>query len=298
MVGVLRNEPEGVVRKEAVNLLACIYGSHNVLSNHLDEIYSSLVYCAVRDLHWEVKIKSLEFWQIIIKQQFRAQGVIDGSFPLVTFSKEKKKIVNLTPKEIISRLTKILDNLSSYGCLNVLLACIEDDVDLSVVRASITVIKTLIEFLDKHNYWDEIQVQDQTSDTRLLPIIDTNYSELNATRPEPRKDVESKGPEETKQSDEVIQSIVSSQDINLLATTYANQLNVEPDTENEFDAQYYKKYTNVTATIFLQKIKSTILEDLIRVRTDWMEHTESFASLLNDMLYSLKIDDVNDIDCY
>lgn len=270
--------------------------------NQLDNIYSTLVYCAVNDLHWEVKIKALEFWEVIIRRQLQAQGVIDGNFPTVTFSKEKKKIVNLTPYEIISRLTKILDELSSRGCLGVLLSGIEEDSDLSVVKATVTVIKYLVDFLDKYNYWNEIQNQNKTNNRKSFPIIDTNYWEVNTSRPERKPECkpapEPKPTEDIAQSEEVIQSIVSSPDINLLARTYESQMNVEPDPEVGIDSNYYKKFTHITAIVFLQKIKSINLDEIVRARSDWLDHTESFTSLLNDMLYSLKIDDVNDIDCY
>lgn len=240
----------------------------------------------------------MEFWEVIIRRQFQDQGVIDGNFPTVTFSKEKKKIVNLTPNEIISRLTKILDELSLRGCLGALLSGIEEDSDLSVVKATVSVIKYLVDFLDKYNYWGEIQNQDKTSNRRSFPIIDTSYWEVNTNRPPRKADVEMKTAEESAQSDEVIQSIVSSPDINLLAKTYENQMNVIPGSEIGIDSNYYKRFTHITAHVFLEKIKSTDLDEIVRTRSDWMDHTESFTSLLNDMLYSLKIDDVNDIDCY
>lgn len=284
------------MRKEAVTLLSCIYDTQKVPIPQLDSIFSTLAHCAVNDLHWEVKTRALEFWEVIIKHQIQHQGVIDGTFPTVTFSKEKKKIVNLTQKEIILRLTKILNELSMRGCLGVLLACIEDDADLAVARSSVAVIKNLVEFLDKYNYWQEVQDLQQTGAAQPLPVFDTNYSEVNM------RDLNEVQPERTAadmtESDEIIQSIVSSQDINLLATAYENQLNVEATPEIGIDTNYYKTFAMVTAHVFLSKVKTTDLDEIIRIRTDWLDQTESFTSLLNDMLYSLKIDNVNDVDCY
>lgn len=71
------------------------------------------------DLHWEVKVNALNFWELIIEHQMNDQGMIDGVFPQVTFSKEHRKIINLTPATIQERLRKVLVGLSQNGCLHV-----------------------------------------------------------------------------------------------------------------------------------------------------------------------------------
>lgn len=41
---------------------------------------------------------------MVISQQLKHQGMIDDTFPTVTFSKEHKKIVTLTNKEVMCNL--------------------------------------------------------------------------------------------------------------------------------------------------------------------------------------------------
>lgn len=48
---------------------------------------------ALSDLDWEVKLQALEFWQVIVDETLTQQGMLDGTFPPFTFSKEKQKIV-------------------------------------------------------------------------------------------------------------------------------------------------------------------------------------------------------------
>lgn len=74
---------------------------------------------AAFDLHWEVKIGALEFWIQFIKSHLSDQGVLDGHFPKVTFSKEHRKIVSLNETEIKRRLNKALDELAKQNCLGV-----------------------------------------------------------------------------------------------------------------------------------------------------------------------------------
>jgi len=78
-----------------------------------------MAYAAVSDLHWEVKVNALEFWEKVIERQMSNQGMIDGVFPSVTFSKENRKIVLLTRNEIKSRLSKVLGELARVRCLQV-----------------------------------------------------------------------------------------------------------------------------------------------------------------------------------
>lgn len=83
------------------------------------KIYKQLFTTATSDLHWEVKVNALSFWDSVIDHETANQGMIDGAFPAVTFSKTSRKIVTLTPPEIQKRLRLVLDELQSIGCLQV-----------------------------------------------------------------------------------------------------------------------------------------------------------------------------------
>lgn len=74
---------------------------------------------AVFDLHWEVKINALMFWDHFVKSHLTDQGMLDDSFPNVTFSKEHRKIMALNETEIKRRLNKALDELARQSCLGV-----------------------------------------------------------------------------------------------------------------------------------------------------------------------------------
>lgn len=261
-------------------------------------------YAAIHDLFWEVKVKAIDFWHCVIQRHLQYQGVIDGTFPSVTFSKENKKIVTLTQKEITLRLTKVLAKLSACGCLGVLLTSLEDRDDLIVVKTGTNVIKSLIEFLDKYHYCDEA-LADATQYTETLNRnshtvdssdktmeIDMNFNADKTEKQEENVDI----------SDDVIQSIVSAQDIVLLTKAYENQLNVNnTNTPNPIlsdSRKYFEQFSAIKPYTFLNKIKTTDLNELIQSQTEWLAQTESFSSLLNDMLYSLQAHELHDADCY
>lgn len=314
MIEIVKTEYEGVVRKEAVSLITCIYENQKVPSNQLETIYEALAVAATHDLFWEVKVKAIKFWHCVIKQQLQYQGVIDGTFPSVTFSKENKKIVTLTQKEIILRLTKLLVKLSSFGCLGVLLASLEDQDDLLVVKEGVFVIKSLTEFLDKYNYWEEVR-DNHFSTIRSM----SNDSSTSVGTPTTSKDIAMDTTEnisintcnnttetnnskvDTPNSDDIIQDIVSAQDINLLSKAYENQMNVDANAasnQTEDNVEYFRCLREITPEIFLDTVKTTDLNNLLQTRTEWLAQTESFSSLLNDMSYSLQAHEQHDADCY
>lgn len=228
--------------------------------------------------------------------------VFSDQFPSVTFSKENKKIVTLNQKEITLRLTKVLTKLSTFGCLGVLLASINDPDDLMVVKQGVGVLESLSKFLDKYNYWEETREIQQFT---LKPSIELSKSvEITTDTNMDTSPMEEKslGDANPPNSDDVIQSIVTSQDINLLAKTYENQMNVETDatsapttTEN---VEHFKGFREITPEIFLKTIKTTNFSELVQTRTEWLAQTESFSSLLNDMSYALQAHETHDADCY
>lgn len=115
----------------------------------MPNILEIMAYAVTLDLHWEVKIKALDFWDTFISKMLKDQGMIDGGFPNVTFSKENRKIVNLTDVEIKKRLNKVLGQLSDCGCLAVLITAMEDDCDSEVVRVSVEITKKLLGLLKR-----------------------------------------------------------------------------------------------------------------------------------------------------
>lgn len=280
-------------------MLSIIHENKKFGASDLQRIYRTMAHVAVSDLFWEVKVKALEFWHSVIKEQLAYQGVIDGNFPSVTFSKEKKKIVTLTEKEITSRLTRMLDELSTSGCLRVLLTCMRDEDDLMVVKASVRVIKFLIEFLDKYSYWQQLQ---ESSPNRRESVTTDANMDANTKQVEsaflPAVDAIVNVDVDVARSEAVIQSIVSAQDINLLSIAYGSQMNMEVEMDGEGQNGDVEPIANVTAYQFLSKVKAIELDALVSSRTEWIEHTDSFPSLLSDMLYSLQVIPANEADCY
>lgn len=318
----------------------------------MDTLYSTLSYCVISDLHWEVKLEALRFWELEFKKQFTNQGMIDGTFPTVTFSKEYKKIVTLTEKEINLRILKVFKELSQRGCLGVMLKCLQEECDLEVIKTAVCMVHCLLEKLKKYNFESLVESLDKapststnTASTPTTPISNPSSPSLDKTldmqhnlqfqpiKPptlvaaeQPKANITIATPEtinanqpltleEHAQSDEVIESILSSQDINLLVASYESQLQLNnngntstaennPEQRDKpltpsIDPNLYKTYTSVGVKEFMQTIKSIDLEQLLKNHNDWFLGSESFISLLDDIIFSMKQEDESLFaDCY
>lgn len=324
-VHVLNTESEGIVRKEAVTCITSIYSHQQIEKSYLDHVFNTLIHAAVNDLYWEVKFNALMFWRVVVCRQFQHQGMIDGSFPTVTFSKEHKKIITLTQKEILLRLKKVLNELSLRGCLGVLLACLGDDCDLEVIKLTVFLVQKIVGFLNKYNYIEEFKksnISESNSLNSPKPFVDTNYSEhskdiksvsatqtrndadfsvtVNVSHPTTIEELN-----ESRCSDTVIESIVNLDDMGLLATAYQNNLkinNSEKLYDYEIEDNLLKQYIAVTAEQFINFVSNTDLNKLIEEKTSWLQQSDSFSSLLDDIVLSFGYVDVdqmeNEIDCY
>jgi BRCA1-associated ATM activator 1 len=309
----LAHESEGVVRREAVACIAAVYRYQQIPPQCLDMIFSVIAHCAVNDFYWEVKVNALGFWSTVICRQFTHQGMIDGTFPAVTFSKEHKKIITLTDKEIQLRLRKVLNELSLRGCLGILMACMQDS-DLEVVRKVITVVEKLLRYLSKYNFIEEYnKSKNGTTESVIKPVIDSNYSEFfnnnlaEDKNPIVRNNADfSKTTEITMSQDNgdccpndmIIDSIVQEQDLVLLSNNYKANLNLtcEDVKMGKIDENLFKKYATVSTDEFLHFINNTDLAKVIENKSDWLQHCENFSTLLDDVLRSFGHN--VDLDCY
>lgn len=303
----VRNESEGIVRKAAVCLVCEIYKNYKIPNHQYDLLFPTLAYSAVNDLYWEVKYQALFFWQLVIERQFQHNGVVSGAFPTITFSKELKKIISITPKEVETRLNRIMDGLSTRGTLGVLLECLNDSCDLEVVKRAACMVSAINMFLNSYGYMSELRhpittaTEHQNSVSAASSLDDTVVIDKDMVSPAPPP------PDATSMSfdshsDNIIESIVALDDINLLVHAYENQMkvNVQPDEQsgNTIDDEGFQKVVKVKPIDYLRRIGSVDLEAMIESRVNWISKNESFDSLLDDIMFSLEIADINEADCY
>ncbi|XP_055371599.1 uncharacterized protein LOC129605721 [Condylostylus longicornis] len=300
-------ESEGIVRKEAVILVRKIFVNRKYTVQEPNKLFSVMAYCAVNDFYWEVKVHALHFWKAVICKQFTNQGMIDGTFPTVTFSKQHKKIVTLTEKEILIRIQRILDDLCKYGILGILLECLQDECDFEVVKETVNLLQKLLDCLNKYDFFKTINL-DKENNQKLSSSSSSFEEAMESDCMDFQENIINENGmdiselSETAFNENVIDSILDSSDLNLLAYGYqTNHMNAENACNNNFDViddKFHKKFANITPEIFLNKITKINLNSLIEMKQNWISENESFESLLDDMIYSIKTLGVNDADCY
>lgn len=106
---------------------------------------------ATMDLHFKVKSKALRFWEAVIMKYLKKQGMIDGNFPEIIFSKEHKKIIQLNRDEIKRRLNIVLGELNANGCLEVLIQALLHDPHIEVVETAVEITKFFLNLLKKYH---------------------------------------------------------------------------------------------------------------------------------------------------
>lgn len=236
--------------------------------------------------------------------------MIDGSFPAVTFSKEHRKIITLTEKEIQLRLHKVLNELSLRGCLGILVSCLQDS-DLEVIKKVTSIIERMMLCLSKYNFVEEYKRSKHSIPnlSKSKPVVDSNYADFRTLdivkEPDVRNSADSTKTTEITVCDEngekctidkIIESIVKSDDITLLSSTYTANCNLEPCNTGKIDENLYKKYAAVSTDEFLNFMSTIDLKELLNEKSEWLQHTETFSTLLEDVLRSFGQN--VDLDCY
>lgn len=294
-INLFSGESEAMVRKEAVILLKELYVHRKWPKNVVETMSRAMATAAVLDLHWEVKLSALEYWTHFIESHLADQGVLDGHFPKVTFSKEHRKIVSLNETEIKRRLNKALDELAKQNCLGVLLVTLEDDSDFEVCKMSAAMINKLKTFLLKYKLNEPLPVVPQPKDSATL---DTSYVKYEPTLSNNVESCSDTGERTSSDSSNIIEEIVDANDANLLASIYKNSMKMDNGTEKT-EEKTFRYISCVTRESFLQTIFNSNINAYIEERSRWLtSYTTSFESVIEDILTMYKKNDVNSMDCY
>lgn len=283
---ILHKETEGIVRKEAASLIATIYEHNHFPATLLPKIYDIMTHAVVADLHWEVKVEALNFWQIVINDLLQEQGMIDGSFPTFVFSKEQRKIISLTENEVQKRLIKVLQRLSEIGCLSVLISSIQDDCDLEVAKRATQITRKFIDLLNNYKicYGSSLCI----SSPPISPLIrdDDGTPCLFNTK----MSCESP-PNNDNKMNVVLNDILNAQDENLLTKMCCP---VENRQQNFIEIQCKRV---MEPNEFL-KFTQQDFECVVNEKEKWLVNMDQLGSILDDILKEYDESDVNSMDCY
>ncbi|XP_034664587.1 uncharacterized protein LOC117898959 [Drosophila subobscura] len=293
---VLYRDNDDIVRAEAVITLMKIYEHRKIHQKYKNTLFSTLNYCVVGDHHSEVKMNALMFWRREFFRQFSNQGMIDGVFPTVTFSKEHKKIVTLTEKEIQTRIAKVFREGQQYGYFGIIIKCLREEVSTEVLEFLVRGLKIMNEKIERYKgIMEEVELRSPPPSDE--PSSSFNFKPQEPTEPQPSG---RSSPVNPNKADEIIEGILNSQDAQLLETAFQTQMqiNEEGDEKRHVDEFYYKQFAMPLRQFFVE-LKTIDMDKLIKQQEEWIDCTENLTSLLDDILCAIKHDDENMIsDCY
>ncbi|XP_014241222.1 uncharacterized protein LOC106661957 [Cimex lectularius] len=300
---ILHFESEGIVRKQAALLAKEIYKNRQMKPEVLEQAYNTFYHIAQNDLHWEVKINALEFWDEVIDFVFSEEGMVDGSFPQTIFSKEKKKIIQLTSIKTCHLVLKAVRKLSDMGCLHVLWATLLDECDLVVQKKSAKLITKLKDIVNKYDVLSELNKINFNKDEldnyhlgkppdNLLEVADIDNMMMGED--ENNASLFSGLGSKLQSVDDVINEIISEEDIQLLS----GLVNIAEREERILPS--IKRFI-IPAEEFIEKIMTLDVETVLKEKISWtLKTSEGIESLLDDIIQFTEEDEfsTNAIDCY
>lgn len=150
LIHVVREDQEFLIRIEIVALLTALY-DQNIHDNvYFMNVYDCMKNIMVMEKKQQVKIAVMNFWMKVVDVVLRKQGMIDGAFPEVTFSKELKRIITFNTQKIKSCLSQALIELSDTGCLAAFVYVLKHETDDEVYKVAETHLDKLINQLIKY----------------------------------------------------------------------------------------------------------------------------------------------------
>ncbi|CAK1596487.1 unnamed protein product [Parnassius mnemosyne] len=295
VLSIMMENPEGIVRKEACNVLCEIYQNIKITPVFRQTLYECMVSTALNDFHWEVQLNALRFWKSVIQQLLNAQGMLDGTFPPVTFSKESRKIVTLNEKEIQKRLQKTLEELASIGCLTVLVKLLHDESEVEIMESALSISMELYNILNQYKVPEILKPNE--GDPKSVDELDCKIKLRDYTSNDTITEVET---DTTNKVNNVIDGILNVDDVNLLSMMYERQMMLQNDEPQVNEQQNRAKLLKFASPyLFVTHLKSKDFKTVIEQKKKWKEGIKSLSSLLDDVLgiYELN-EDVNSLDCY
>lgn len=270
---ILKNNPEGMVRKEATKVLTSAYKNQKLSTTFQSTLYEVMISAALDDLHWEVQLAALQFFKHEIANQLSYRGMIDGKFPTVTFSKEKRKIITLNDREILRQLTAIMHALSSIGCLTVLYECMNEMHHLEVMEQAYIMATELIQILDQYKF---VRIIDNALTYPIGPKNDDRDEEmaLDLTRAN-NADAREK----------VIDSIVNTDQSELIMILHDNSFQTKTNEMEEDYSLFVQRKEIIHPNKFLETFKGTNFRAIIKEKKKWnSDVNHNLDGLLDEIL--------------
>lgn len=266
-----------MVRKEAAYVLVGIYLNQKVSQNFLKSLYDVMMAAALDDLHSEVQLAALSFWSKVIKNQLSLRGMLDGKFPSVTFSREKRKIITLNNQEITRQLTFIMNDLSASGCLTVLLECMNEVNDIEIIQCAHFMANNFMEILDTYKF-------QKVEDNNRIP---TPPPEQNMTKDKDQEMAMDLSYDTSSEEfrNKIIDEILGAYQSELIMNMHDRYFEIKTEAMDEDYRSFGPRRKLVHPNKFIETFRNTDYVTIIKNKKNWNADVHSsFDVLLDDLL--------------
>nr|XP_018915180.1 PREDICTED: uncharacterized protein LOC109042724 [Bemisia tabaci] len=266
LLDAIISEDEAIVRRQFPLLFTEIYKNGGFPVNLEGEVFSTLSSVCTKDLHWEVCINTLIFWQAVMMHHLE----VSASMPNA---------------EIRSFFVKQLTQLNNLGCFRVLINCLYNEADLEVCKRAAVILDELSSHLNRYLSSNMEQRLDLCHALSCTPSAGKFQSpNSDALGPKFTHEQQNSNGQDAKAaclSDEVIDSIVGSKDINLLAGVYKNLGNWKPDQVISLNSDTSTLTESELVDLFTKINAAEVVEAKILF---FKQSQNNLESLLNDIL--------------
>lgn len=175
-------EGEASVRRSAINLIQALFVAGKYEDMMVNTMVVPVIQHAAEDTDDEVRAASLDFIRVHIQGKLNKSGMVDGEFPMMTFS--KGKITRLNKDEVRNRIHTLVTWVCDCGYLTSLLTCLKDPVT-NVASKALEIIQFIGNLITKYEIRIEKSKQ-KTSDASytvsLSPKKETIKEEVTSTK--------------------------------------------------------------------------------------------------------------------
>lgn len=306
---MVQQHPEGIVRKEAVTVLSEI-STHQKINEEFKNLMHNIMYnAALNDLYWEVQLAALSFWKKTIDTHFSYRGMIDGKFPSMTFSKEKRKIITLNREEIHKQLISILNSLALNGCLSVLTKCMNEDYNIKVMEQSYNIAKDLLEILRKYsfNVMPETAVFFPTTSNNFIPKNEPNCNNIEMNIKSEsfgnRSFINEYVPMDLSftnysiAKERIIEEIMCTNHTELINQMYNNHVEIKYEGTEEEVLRNIKTYDVIHPNEFIDKFTKNDFTSIIQEKKNWNSGEKDLNYILDEVISICEISDHVEPEC-
>ncbi|KAJ8319158.1 hypothetical protein KUTeg_004249 [Tegillarca granosa] len=185
VLDILVNDSEAFVRRSVTSLIVAVYPNNTIVSSKIKQLIYNVMLKNVDDFDWEVKLKTLEFWQLLIEEELkiyndRKNCPLDSIPSYVSgLYQETSRRAKLQNKDELKTVISGIKKLQDIGCWEALCKLMED-YDQSVSEQTCKLVIRVRDFIkSKTELEDSFHSRPNAAIKQESEILNTHCDRFN-----------------------------------------------------------------------------------------------------------------------